>query len=92
MALSPDLNFSQSIATTFAACLMISQWITAWYLRWMVVLWVKMAMSASNSQDASGWKELATRAIPFLTWFLFTFLRARAAVWPATTLSTTILL
>ena len=51
----------------------------------MVVLWVRMAMSASNSQDARGLTLSSTRTMPLRTAERLTFLSASAAVCPAST-------
>ena len=50
-----------------------------------MVEWVRMAISASNSQPALGCREESTSTIPLRTWFLRTLFSARAAVCPATT-------
>jgi hypothetical protein len=56
-----------------------------WYLGWMVVECVRMAMSASNSQLACGRTRSSTSTMPLRTEERLAFFRASAAVWPATT-------
>ena len=63
-ARSPLRRRSRSMATTRAAWRTISQWMTAWYLGAIVVLCVRMAMSASNSHEALGCREESTSTIP----------------------------
>ena len=56
-----------------------------WYRGWMVVECVRIAISASNSQEAFGCSLSSTKTMPLRTDPRFTFFNASAAVCPATT-------
>ena len=90
--LSPVLKQSASIPKIDAVCRIGPQCTIAWYRTEMVVGWCRTMMSASNSQQASGFSLGETITIPFLICDLLIFFKAKEAVWPLLTSPTGILL